>query len=140
MSDVRCRTSDNAIVSYRSRIVNYDSEDVSAITEAILSLRPDSKGAHVLAWGVADIAKEHHDPALGKVLRWGYENTPCGNCRWRCLVQLDAIGQLKGTLLRECQYDSDEEIRQLAEKRLAVTSALDNEVQNARVRQVGRRA
>ncbi len=100
-------------------INNYESNDARLIAEALASLKPNAQTAHWLASSIADIAERNRDAALENALLWAYEHSPCTNCRLKTVTQLDAIGRLTGPLLNECVYDAIEEIRTLAQRRLA---------------------
>lgn len=68
---------------------------------------------------VAELGEQYGDPGLGKALLWAYEHTPCSSCRRDIVVQLDRIGLLVDDLLHECQFDSDEDTRELALRNLS---------------------
>lgn len=51
-------------------------------------------------------------------MKWAYDKTPCTNCRHRLVIQLDVINESKGNILDECQFDANEEIANLAKKKL----------------------
>ncbi len=95
---------------------NYGSGDSQLITRALLSARPEMEDVHTLAGDIADLAERHKDEGLAQSLEWAYENTACSDCRYKIVVQIDAIRHLKGELLYECQFDAREDIKALARK------------------------
>ncbi len=99
---------------------NYATEDARLITQALSSLDTNVNDVHRLASDLADLAEEVRDVALADALKWGYENTPCINCRSRIVKQLSVVGRLDAERLFECGYDADEEIRAFA-KSLPIT-------------------
>jgi hypothetical protein len=96
---------------------NYDKEDAELITQVLLSLNPDREDAHNLVWYLTDVAEQNKDIGLAEVLRWGYEITPCSAHRFQVIQRLDDIRQFKGEIIRECLFDSNEDIRKCAKEK-----------------------
>ena len=106
--------SDSNSNGLRLFILNYEKEDALLITKTLISNRYNKEDLHTLVWDIIDISKQNHDPSLAEVLRWGYEKTPCSNCRHSVIVQLNEINQFNGEMLQEGQFDSKENIAALA--------------------------
>jgi hypothetical protein len=94
---------------------NYDSGDASLITQTLASIEPNTEEAHELGFSIIQLAEGQNDPGLANALKWAYENTPCTNCRYWAVVQLDGFQQLD-ELLYECQFDAEDDIRAFAQK------------------------
>ncbi len=97
-------------------IHNYESDDAKLIEQALNLVKPDREDAHSLGYSVLSVVKQQKDAALAEALEWVYENTPCTNCRYRAIVQLDGFQQLKSELIQECFYDASPEIREFAQE------------------------
>ncbi|HLF29655.1 MAG TPA: hypothetical protein VI566_01355, partial [Xanthomonadales bacterium] len=95
---------------------NYSNGDADLICRALATIQPDADDAHSLAMGVIDLVEKQGDRDLHQALLWAYENTPCSTCRHRAVVQLDKLGLLTDSLVRECCFDADEDTRELAQK------------------------
>jgi hypothetical protein len=96
---------------------NYEHADAKLISEALLRNKPGKDDAHSLAWDVIELSNKYHDIALTNALNWSYEKTPCSDCRYRIVKQLDLLGQFNGKILNECQFDGNGDIKDLAHKR-----------------------
>ncbi len=94
---------------------NYTRDDADLIAQSLRSLAPDPGDAHSLIRDLADLAEKQRDAALAEALKWGYENTPCTNCRYELVKQLSLVGQLDEQLRYECEFDAAEEIRAFAQ-------------------------
>jgi hypothetical protein len=97
-------------------IKNYDSDDAESITRALLSSKPNMEDIHNLVYNLTQVAKHQQDERLVNALEWGYEMTPCSNCRFSVVTELNRIGHFQGTILHECQFDASQDIRDLAKK------------------------
>ena len=114
-------------------IRNYKEGDAHLIAQALHKIKPDEDEAHSLGSSILDLTdkydlnsrfplrriymeKHYDDPGLAKPLIWVYENTPCMYCRHKCIVNLDKLKQLEDSIIYECLFDADEEIRAFAQK------------------------
>ncbi|HML75648.1 MAG TPA: hypothetical protein PKB02_14250 [Anaerohalosphaeraceae bacterium] len=93
---------------------NYHRGDGALISHAVHSVKASTEEMHCLGYSIVNLAKRHKDAGLEEALRWTYENTPCMNCRYDAIVQLDRIGRLDAAIINECLYDASEEIRTFA--------------------------
>jgi len=100
-------------------INNYESDDAKLFERALFHLKPGKEAAHALVWNLTEIAKRHKDAGLSDSLKWAYDKTPCAECRHRLVIQLDAVNELNGFILDECQFDANEDIATLAKRKLA---------------------
>jgi hypothetical protein len=96
-------------------IHNYESGDELLIRNSLDRIQPDAEDAHSLGYSLLDVVAQHENPVLTTLILWVYENTPCADCRSRAVSWLARTHQLPDTLRFECQYDSDEETRALAQ-------------------------
>jgi hypothetical protein len=103
-------------------INNYENGDGQLISNALVSLHPTQEEGDDISHSISDVAERHHDSDLAHALKWAYENTTSPLCRFGIVANLDTIKQFTGAILYECQYDSDEDTRSLAEKKLAESS------------------
>jgi hypothetical protein len=96
---------------------NYQDEDARLIMQALASLNLETEeDCHSLGYSLIKLAEKQDAAELSDALKWAYENTPCTNCRHRIVILLDRFQQLNETLLYECRYDANEDIRELAEQ------------------------
>jgi hypothetical protein len=95
---------------------NYQNEDARLIMQALASVNLETEeDYHSLGYSLIKLAEKQDAVELSDALKWAYENTPCTNCRHRIVILLDRFQQLNETLLHECLYDANEDIKQLAE-------------------------
>ena len=64
------------------------------------------------------------------ILHWFYETNRCSNCREDIVRELGRRRLLSDEMLRECLYDSNDDIRKYAEKRLEKQAAADGRYAN----------
>jgi hypothetical protein len=100
-------------------INNYEHNDAIEIIFALNRVKPDNDEAHNISWDIIRLSEKYHDPGLVDALLWSYEKTPCSNCRFRIIKQLDSYGKFTGAILNECQFDANEDVADLARKKLA---------------------
>lgn len=75
----------------------------------------DDEDAHTLGMSLTDYLEENTDlPEAEEFLRIAYERTPCSLCRGRFAKDLYERGGLTPEMLRECRYDADDGVRELA--------------------------
>ena len=99
-------------------INNYTGEDADLIAITLLPMNPEYVDAFSLARSIIKIAENNHDVALVDILKWAYEVTPCSHCRNRVITIMDSLNYFNGEILYECQFDSNEDISELAKKKL----------------------
>jgi hypothetical protein len=97
-------------------ILNYENGDELLIENSLDHLQPTPEDAHSLGYSILKLADQHKDRALADLLNWVYENTPCANCRSRAIVWLDQFHQFSDALRFECEYDADEDVRDMAHR------------------------
>lgn len=99
---------------------NYELQDEELLTELIESVQIDWKCStpwHGLQLDVLRM-KDYSLKAPGRLLAFIYENTYCSCCRERALVQMGRRRLVTAEMLQECLYDSNEDIREYARKRM----------------------
>jgi hypothetical protein len=97
-------------------ISNLEVDDVQPIMNKLREIKPSDQDAHRIVWLIIDIAKNFQDAALTQSLIWSYSATPCSNCRWKVVKQLEVLNKFDDDILEESLYDADEEIRDIAKK------------------------
>ena len=102
---------------------NYTPGVPDLIIDALSWVTPRNEDSHQLVWDLINLAKKYKDQDLSEALKWGYENTPCTNCRHNVLLQLDSIHALTEQIIYECQFDSDERIRDFAKEKAKMIKA-----------------
>ncbi len=100
-------------------INNYSFEDAGFIRQTLFSMKLEENDAFSLARSIIEIAERNHDVALVDVLKWAYQVTPCSHCRNSIIKILDSLNHFTGEILYECQFDANEDISELAKKKLA---------------------
>lgn len=95
-------------------IRNYVPGDEELVMAVLQGLVPISDNAHYLCLSLLDIAEENHSPLLLPLLTWAYEMTPCTDCRFRALKLLRDLGAISQEIIRECLFDANEDIQQIA--------------------------
>lgn len=101
---------------------NYRPEDVP-ILEMLLERAlagDDSDRLHSVQWEILKLF-DRRDEALKHLLPGIYETIPCACCRRRVVAQLNEYGMLTRDILAECLYDSDDDTRQFAFRRIKRT-------------------
>ena len=102
-------------------VTNYAHEDGNLLEEHLrgLIVRKDWNGVH---WAGMDIyrafEKDSGIPHPKHLLPLLYEYTPCSVCRESALAYMSRHRMLTKELLEECLFDSDDNIRRMAQKRL----------------------
>ena len=100
---------------------NYMPEDGKLMEELLREMisQKDWDGVHAAGM---DIYRAFHDgsgiPHPKHLLPLLYENNPCSFCRESALVYMSKHRMLTRELLEECLYDSNDDIRRMAAKRL----------------------
>ena len=81
--------------------------------EQILKPVSDVWESHHITWKLRDVFTENKDKEGLKSMCFAYEESPCSACRKRTVALLIDLEILPDTLLDECHFDSNEEIREL---------------------------
>jgi hypothetical protein len=97
-------------------INNYEHEDSKLIISALNRIHPHGNNAFSISYDIRDLCEKNRDVGLTGALIWAYEYTTSSNCRFQIVKLLDSLGELKGRILYECQFDAEEDIVQLARK------------------------
>ncbi len=111
------RTSEN----FALLATNYVPEDGKMMEELLCELiaQKDWDGLH---WAGMDIYRAFHKnsgiPHPKHLLPLLYENNPCSYCRESALVYMSRHRMLMNDMLEECLFDSNDDIRRMAAKRL----------------------
>ena len=112
-------TSDN----FALMATNYESRDeglIEKLLKEIISTKdPDSIHAAGLSIYKA-FCKDSGIPHPKHLLKLLYEYNPCACCRKSALVYMSRHRMLTSEILEECLYDSNEDIRKMAKKRLKI--------------------
>ena len=94
---------------------NYEDGDWKLI-ENLGEKITDPDEYHDFARSVQDVFELQPSSSATQTLRNMYYNNPCSFCREKLLDRLHRIGGLNPTILDECHYDSNLDIREWAEK------------------------
>lgn len=94
---------------------NYKEGDWELI-ESLSEKLKDSDEYHDFGRSVQDVFEKQPSPSATQTLQNIYYNNPCSFCRERIVAILHEIGGLNSAMLNECRYDSNQDIREWAEK------------------------
>jgi hypothetical protein len=81
-----------------------------------LPIRHDEETWHGIFMAAEDGLKVMRGKPKTDILEYIYRNTLCGSCRERIIRLMHKKKTLSETILRECQFDSNREIRTFAER------------------------
>lgn len=95
---------------------NYEKPDAQIIVSALNSIEANEEDVHSLVFDLLALSRIQSDPGLSNALKWVYENTPCMNCRYQALLQLNKYNQIDEQVLQEIPFDAEPDIRELANK------------------------
>jgi hypothetical protein len=97
---------------------NYEPEDAVLITKSLADMQSiPEEDAHELGFDLIELAEKYQDTGLADGIRWVYENTPCGFCRYKAVERLNKFGMLTYELRFECQHDADVDMREFASEK-----------------------
>lgn len=102
-------------------VTNYVPEDGGILEELLQALiaQKDWDGVHAAGMDIyRTFRKESGIPHPKHLLPILYEYNPCSFCRESALVYMSKHRMLTKEILEECQFDSNDDIRQMAAKRL----------------------
>jgi hypothetical protein len=97
-------------------IRNYESSDTDLIERSFSSIVPNSDDAHSIGASIVEIAEHQQDQLFAPILKIVYEITPCSICRCDVIKQLAKFQEFEQELVQECLFDSNENIRKLAQE------------------------
>ena len=101
-------------------ITNYSEED-RPLLEILLEKSRTDKDADDIIHSIGFCVNDQRDIGLKApawLLRWFYENDRCSFCREELVREMGRRRLLTDEILKECLYDSNEDIRKYASKRL----------------------
>lgn len=106
-------------------IMNYEDEDRGLIEKLLEGASADKDGDDIIhSIGLnLNYQREAGFKVPAWILHWFYENDRCSNCREDIVRELGRRRLLSDEMLRECLYDSNDDIRKYAEKRLEKRAA-----------------
>jgi hypothetical protein len=94
-------------------VENFANQDERLILDALERTSLSDDVAHRVGFAIREIYKANTELTAPALLQWDYERNPCTECR---CITVGLLADLKGMtpdILLECQYDSNEEIREL---------------------------
>jgi hypothetical protein len=95
---------------------NYENPDAQLITTALYSIEANEEDTHSLGFDLIHLSKTQSDPDLSDALKWVYEHTPCMNCRYQALLELNKYNQVDEQVAQEIPFDAEPDIRVFAGK------------------------
>lgn len=93
---------------------NYRAGDHRLI-ESSLAECEDPDEAHDICWGLRDVFDQAGRTEGTGCMLFGYEQTPCSNCRQVFFAWLTDRGEAPAEVTAECRFDANPDIRSLAE-------------------------
>jgi hypothetical protein len=94
-------------------IENFISKDDQLILNALNQMSVSDDVAHTVGFAIREIYRANEKLVTSALLQWDYEHNPCSECRCSTVGLLMDLKGMTSDMLEECQYDSNEEIRQL---------------------------
>lgn len=94
-------------------IENFTNEDDQLILNALNQTSLSDDVAHSVGFAIREIYRANKELTASVLLQWDYERNPCTECRCSTVGLLMDLKGMTAEMLEECQYDSNEEIRQL---------------------------
>jgi hypothetical protein len=89
---------------------NYRSGD-QILIDGVLHPPEDREVLHALVFDLTDVFGENPTSELHNAMLFVYEQSPCSNCRRKTVDALLSTKQAPGWVIRECEHDVDEDIR-----------------------------
>ena len=93
---------------------NYRAGD-HRLVEARLAECEDPDETHDICWGLRDVFDQADRSEGAGCVLFGYEQTPCSNCRQVFFAWLMDRGEAPAEVTAECRFDANPDIRELAE-------------------------
>lgn len=93
--------------------LNYQAGDWTLI-ETLTEAETTANGFHHIGWAAFEVFEKYPDSSAINALLNIYEKGPCSFCRFRALRFLASLAALTDDIRRECLYDSNQDIRELA--------------------------
>lgn len=101
-------------------MTNYRLDDAALVEEWLRALiaRKDWDGVHAAGMAIRDAFKDSRVPNPRHLLPLLYEYNPCSYCREDTLIRMARYRMATEAIWEECLWDSNDDIRRRAEKRL----------------------
>ena len=93
---------------------NYRDGDHRLIESRLVECDDPDK-THDLCWGLRDVFDQNNRSEGAGCMLFGYEQTPCSNCRQAFFAWLLDRGKAPAEVTEECRFDANPDIRDLAE-------------------------
>lgn len=114
-------TQNRSLETFSLLITNYQPEDSQLLRQLLLAII-DRKDPDDIHWAGLDVyrafCKNSGIPHPKQLLPLLYECNPCSYCRQTALRHLAQHQMLTQEMLKECLYDSNQDIRRMAERKL----------------------
>ena len=113
-------------------IMNYEDADRGLIEKLLEEASADKDGDDIIhSIGLTlNYQRDAGFKVPAWILHWFYENDRCSSCRENIVREMGRRRLLSDEMLRECLYDSNDDIRKYAEKRLEKRAAADGQNAN----------
>lgn len=92
---------------------NFADQDERLILDALERTSLSDDVAHKVGFAIREIYRVNEKLVTSELLQWDYERNPCTECRYSTVGLLMDLKGMTPDMLEECQYDSNEEIREL---------------------------
>jgi hypothetical protein len=92
---------------------NFTNQDEQLILNALKQTSFSDDVAHSVGFAIREIYRANEELVTSDLLQWDYERNPCTECRCSTVGLMMDLKGMTPEMLEECQYDSNEEIRQL---------------------------
>ena len=102
-------------------LFNYQPTDKELLLDHLDSLTidlSDTSGWHHIVHSILDVAETENNALSDEFLLWIYNNSMCSCCREYALDVLESRGSISFEMLMECKMDSNENIREMAKRKL----------------------
>lgn len=110
-------------------LFNYQPTDKELLLDYLDSLTvdlSDTNGWHHIVHSILDVAETENNAMPDEYLLWIYNNSMCSCCREYALDVLESRGSITFEMLMECKMDCNENIREMAKRKLKDKSANEN--------------
>lgn len=110
-------------------LFNYQPTDKELLLDYLNSLTvdlSDTNGWHHIVHSILDVAEAENNTLPDEYLLWIYNNSMCSYCREYALDVLESRRSITFEMLMECKMDCNENIREMAKRKLKDKSANEN--------------
>ena len=107
-------------------LFNYQPTDKELLLDYLDSLTvdlSDKNGWHHIVHSILDVAETENNAMPDEYLLWIYNNSMCSCCREYALDVLESRGSITFEMLMECKMDCNENIREMAKRKLKEKTA-----------------